>query len=922
MLSEEEKAQEKNMWHAMPVNEAFEAVESSPDGLSGEEAGKRLEEWGPNTLAHAKKQNPVVRFLLQFHNVLIYVLLVAAVVTALLQEWVDSIVIFGVCVINALIGFIQEGKAEKSMESIRNMMAPKADVLRDNRRATIEADKIVHGDVVLLNAGDKVPADMRLFEASDLQIEEAALTGESVPSEKNTYEVDEETALGDRSGMAFSGTMVTYGQARGVVVGTGIHTEIGRISELLGEVETMTTPLLRQVAKFGHYLTVAILLFAALTFIFGIVIQGYGPAEMFMAAVGLAVAAIPEGLPAIMTITLAIGVQAMARRNAIIRKLPAVETLGSVTIICSDKTGTLTKNEMTVQYVRAADHLYGVTGTGYAPDGGFRLDDEEIKAEDYPMLMEVLRFGLLCNDAEVFEKDDQWKLQGTPTEGALITAAMKAGIDPEAENENIPRIDVIPFSSEIKLMATLNRDENENRFILLKGAPERIMDRCVNQRTADGEDTGDLDQEFWQKAGETMASKGQRLLAIAVKNVDGNKEDLGSDDIEEGFTLLGLYGIIDPPREEAIEAAAKLIGECVSVAECQTAGIKVKMITGDHGLTAVSIADKLGIGDGETFLTGTDLEKMSDEELAEKTPHVDVYARTSPEQKLRLVKGMQAANHIVAMTGDGVNDAPALKRADVGVSMGRTGTEASKEASDMVLADDNFATIANAVEEGRTIYDNIKKAILFLLVTNSGQALVVIVSIVLGLGLMDAAGHFSLPISPPQILWINMVTAVTLALSTAFEPSEPDIMQRPPRSSDENIVTGFMLWRILFVGVLLVTGTLLHYGYMLGTGASQALASTAAINTLVVGQVFYLINNRFMYEPSWTLAGFIGSRAVLISVAVLAVLQLSFTYFPPMQFIFGTEGLPIDTWITILAYGMLLFILVEIEKIWFRRKRR
>ena len=911
-------------WHAMPVDETFEKLGASPEGISENDAAERRKTYGPNALEKGKTQGPVKRFLRQFHNVLIYVLLVAALVTFLLQEYVDSVVIFGVCIVNAVIGFIQEGKAEQSMEKIRNMLAPQATVLRDGRQTTIEAVDIVPGDVVLLNAGDKVPADLRLFKTNDLQIEEAALTGESVPVSKNIYEVDEDTSLGDRSGMAFSGTLATYGQGRGIVVGTGTSTEIGRISSMLNEVESITTPLIRQITKFGHVLTGVILGFAALTFLFGIVARGYAPADMFFAAVGLAVAAIPEGLPAIMTITLAIGVQRMAKRNAIIRRLPAVETLGSVTTICSDKTGTLTKNEMTVQSLRTANRLIDVTGTGYGPKGDFSIEEETIDTSQYPLLEKILRYGLLCNDAAVYEKDGRWSLEGAPTEGALVTAAMKAGLDPDTENETLPRDDSIPFSSDRKFMATLHSEQNgqgrSGKIIILKGAPERVLDRCSKQATDNGEE--EFDRAFWDKQGELIAQKGKRLLAIAAREVEGDKNSLDEKDVEGGFILLGLFGIIDPPREEAISAAAVLIGECLSVAECQTAGIRVKMITGDHGLTALSIANKLGIGDGENYLTGRDLEKMSEEGLHEAAVRVDVYARTSPEHKLRLVNALQAENQIVAMTGDGVNDAPALKRADVGVSMGRTGTEAAKEASDMVLADDNFATIANAVEEGRTIYDNLKKAILFLLSTNSGQALVVIASITLGLGLMDEGGHFTLPISPPQILWINMVTAVTLALALAFEPPEADVMKRPPRAPDENIVNGFMVWRILFVGVLLVAGTLGHYTIMLDAGTSREMASTAAINALVVGQVFYLFNSRFILEPSWTLSGFTGNRAVLISVAILALLQVAFTYLPQMQYIFQTEPLPAGSWVTIFAFGIALFILVEIEKAIVAKRQR
>ncbi len=909
----------KKKWHDVPVKEAFDILKSSPDGLSSDQAGERLQTFGPNMLAQAKKKGPVVRFLLQFHNVLIYVLLAAAVITALLQEWVDSMVIFGVTIVNALIGFIQEGKAEKSLDSIRNMLAPKAVVLRDGKRTSIQSRDLVPGDVVLLKAGDKVPADLRLFDTSELQIDESALTGESVPVGKNPYEVDEDTPLGDRSCMAFSGTMVTYGQARGVVAATAELTQIGKISSMLSQVDTLTTPLLRQIARFGHMLTVAILLLAGLTFVFGIVIRDYGVSDMFMAAVGLAVAAIPEGLPAIMTITLAIGVQRMAKRNAIIRSLPAVETLGSVTIICSDKTGTLTKNEMTVQNIRTADDLFEVSGAGYSPEGRFTLDSKEISPAEHPVLLETLQAALLCNEAIVQQVNGHWKLDGAPTEGALITAALKAGLEQETAGKENPRLSIVPFSSEKKYMATLNQTKDGQKMIILKGAPERVLEKCSAQRQT-GRDKP-VDPDFWKEQGEKIAARGQRLLAVAVKEYGNNNDALKDADVQEGFTILGLFGIIDPPREEAVEAAAKLIGSCVSLKECRSAGIRVKMITGDHSLTALSIAQKLGIGDGKTSLTGQELEKKSDDELEKIVPEVDVFARTSPEHKLRLVKALQASNHIVAMTGDGVNDAPALKRADVGVAMGRSGTEAAKEASDMVLADDNFASIANAVEEGRTVYDNLKKAILFILPTNGGQALVVIASILMGIGLMDATGHFSLPISPPQILWINMVTAVSLALALAFEPSEANVMKRPPRSADEELVSGFLIWRVSFVSILLVAGALGHYQLVLSDGGSQALASTAAINTLVVGQVFYLFNSRYIYEPSWSLEGILGSRPVLVSIVVLAFLQLSFTYLPPMQFIFQTESLGAAAWMKIFIFGTVLFFLVELEKFLFRKNK-
>ncbi len=913
---------ENTVWHATPVQEVLQKLNSHEKGLTEQDARDRLQRFGPNLLAKAKKKGPLQRFLLQFHNVLIYVLLVAAAVTVLLQEWLDAGVIFGVTVVNALIGFIQEGKAEKSLESIQGMLAPKALVQRDGQRRSMPAEELVPGDIVLLKAGDKVPADLRLLEARDLQIEEAALTGESVPVTKSVHEVEEEADLGDRASMAFSGTLITYGQGRGVVTTTGQQTEIGRISSLLSEVETLTTPLLKQMSRFGQWLTLAILTCAALTFAFGYLVKGLAPGEMFMAAVGLAVAAIPEGLPAIMTITLAIGVQRMAKRRAIIRRLPAVETLGSVSVICSDKTGTLSKNEMTVQTVRTADKQFQVTGVGYEPKGGFQLSGEDIDPEqEHPEFLYILRGALLCNDASVYSREGNWVLEGSPTEGALIVAGLKAGLDQKQENDLRPRKDSIPFSSENKFMATLHHDHQGGSYIYLKGAPERIWERCPVQ-AASGQDMQDLDLEFWQEQAREIASRGQRLLALAIKEAPGDKQDLEFSDVEGGFTYLALFGIIDPPREEAIKAAAQLIGQCVSIDTCHSAGIVVKMITGDHALTAKAIARELGLDNWEEVLTGQDLEKMSQEELEQKVPYVDVFARTSPEHKLRLVKAIQAKGQIVAMTGDGVNDAPALKRADVGVAMGRGGTEAAKEASDMVLADDNFASIANAVEEGRTVYDNLKKAILFILPTNGGQALVVIASIFLGLGMLDAEGHFALPITPPQILWINMVTAVTLALALAFEPPEANVMRRPPRPPEEPIISGFLIWRVAFVSLILVLGALGHYVWILEQGADQDLAGTAAINTLVVGQIFYLLNSRHIYASVWNPKDILGSKPVLWSVLAMVVLQLIFTYAGPMQYLFQTKGLDAAAWSRIIAFGLLLFILVELEKTVWRKLRR
>ncbi len=889
-------------WHSLAGDEVLDRLDATEHGLSSEQVQARLEEYGRNRLPAAERTGPLKRFLLQFHNVLIYVLIAAAVGTAFLQHWVDTGVILGVVLINAIIGYIQEGKAEQALDAIRDMLSPKALVLRDGQRHTVPAEELVPGDLVFLQAGDKVPADLRLLRVHNMRIDEAMLTGESVAVDKRAETVDAVADLGDRVGMAFSGTLVAFGQGRGVVVGTGADTQIGRISTLLGEVETLTTPLLRDIADFGRWLSLAIVVLALFTFAFGYWVRDYNIMDTFLAAVSLAVAAIPEGLPAIMTITLAIGVQRMAARNAIIRRLPAVETLGSVTTICSDKTGTLTRNEMTVMSLLTAEDDFEVSGVGYEPHGGISLDGEDVDPDDHPVLAETLRGILLCNDAELHLREEQWVLEGDPTEGALVTAALKGGLEHREINELYPRDDVIPFESSYKFMATLHHHhENTHSFIYLKGAPERVLALCQRERTRDGD--REIDTDRWHKYMDEIAARGQRLLALAVKDVDAGKRDLAFSDIEDGgLTMVALCGIIDPPREEAIAA----------VAECQAAGIVVKMITGDHAVTARAIADDLGIDAGGRVMSGHELEQISDEEMQEQVREVHVFARATPEHKLRLVRAIQANGHVASMTGDGVNDAPALKRADVGVAMGIKGTEAAREAAEMVLADDNFASIAHAVEEGRTVYDNLRKAILFLLPTNGGQAFTIVAAILLGL---------TLPLTPVQVLWVNMVTAVTLALALAFEPTEPGVMKRPPRPPNTPILSGFLVWRILFVSALLVLGTFGHFMWLDAQDVPVELARTAAINTLVMGQVFYLFNSRYILEPAFNREGLFGSRPVLIAVAMMVVLQGLFTYAPPLQYLFGTTAIGWKEWGWILLFGVVLFVLVEWEKALFRRGR-
>jgi magnesium-transporting ATPase (P-type) len=888
-------------WHALASNEVVEKLGTSLEsGLASGEVAKRVAQYGPNRLPVPGKRGPLMRFLMQLNNILIYVLVGAGVGKILLGEFVDAAVIIGVVLINGLLGFIQEGKAEKALDSIKKMLSAEAMTLRDGKARMTPAEELVPGDIILLQSGDKVPADLRLVEVKNLQIEEAALTGESVPSEKTDVPVNEKAPIGDRKSMAYSGTLVVSGRGKGVVATTGANTEIGHINQMLAGVKAMETPLLRQIEKFGHALTIIILAFSVLLFAYGMLVKGFGFVDMFKAVVGVAVSAIPEGLPAVITITLAIGVQRMAQRHAIIRRLPAVETLGSVSRICSDKTGTLTLNEMMVVTVVTGEATYEVTGNGYAPAGEIRKDGRTAGKDQ--VIEKMARASALCNESEVHEEQGVWKLSGDPTEGALLPFAAKAGLSREPEVAEWPRTNIIPFESEHKFMATLHGAGAES-VIFLKGAPEVVLSFCDRQETSTGEQ-GPIDRQYWLEQGDRIAKFGQRVLGIAwLPKAQVDEKTFTAEGLARNLVVLGLVGIIDPPREEAIAA----------VKECHQGGIRVTMITGDHAITAASIGKMLGIGDGKSVITGAKLEQMDDTELEAKCRDTDVFARTSPEHKLRLVRAIQASKQIVAMTGDGVNDAPALKQADVGVAMGIKGTEVSKEAAEMVLTDDNFASITAAVREGRTVYNNIEKALLFMLPTNGGQALTILAAILLGLNY--------LPVTPPQILWINMVTSVTLALAISFEPHERGVMRRSPRAVNRPLITRFGLWRIIFISLLLTVFTFGTFYWLKTHGASLELSRAAAINAMILGQIMYLINSRFLLESSLSREAFSGNRWVPISIAAVVVLQALFTYFPPMQEIFGVEGVPLSVWKWLLLGGVLFFLVVELEKFIIRKTR-
>lgn len=888
---------EQKPWHSIGFEQVLVEFGSSPQGLSQTEVDARQQRYGFNRLPESQPRSAWIRFIAQFHNLLIYVLLATAVITFALGHTLDSAVIVGVVSINGLIGFIQEGKAEDALQAIRNMLSPQATVIRDGNRSVIAAERLVPGDIVMLQSGDKVPADLRLLKCRNFRVQEAVLTGESLPVEKQVAAVEQRAELGDRLSMAYSGTLVGSGQATGVVVAIGAATEIGLISTLVAKVESLTTPLLKQLAHFGRWLTGAIILLAAATFLFGYFYRSYALADMYMAAVGLAVSAIPEGLPAIMTITLAIGVQRMAGRHAIIRRLPAVETLGSVTVICSDKTGTLTCNEMTVGSVLTAEQRFSVAGVGYNPQGGFQLRQQDVDPKRYPVLEELARAALLCNDAALKEKNGTWILHGDPTEGALLTMALKAGLEPGREQERWSRTDVVPFESEHRFMATLHHDHAGHGFTYLKGAPERLLEMCTKQRL-NGEDSL-LDHRYWHQHMQIMAKQGQRLLAIAMKADSDQTRKLQFSDLKTGLTLLGIVGMIDPPREEAVAA----------VRQCQAAGIEVKMITGDHADTAEAISRQLGLSTDGGVLSGNQIEELSEDDLQRVVNEVNVFARSSPEHKLRLVKALQANGEIVAMTGDGVNDAPALKRADVGTAMGKKGTEAAKEAAEMVLTDDNFASLAQAVVEGRTVYDNLKKSILFILPTSLGEAFVIIAAVMIG---------EKLPITPVQILWVNMITTVTLALTLGFEPSETDIMRRPPRNPTEPLLTKLLVWRIVFVSLIMVCGTFGLFLWEERHGETIEHARTVAINTLVMFEIFYLFNSRKIESSILNLEGMTGNRFVLLAVVVLILFQLAFTYLQPMQHLFGTFPISGREWLWIVAVAFAVLPLVELEKMLIR----
>ncbi|CDP85318.1 MULTISPECIES: cation-translocating P-type ATPase [Mycolicibacterium] len=882
--------------HSRSATEVLEVLGSSGDGLDGDSARERLAAHGPNKLPEKRPRPAILRFFAQFNNVLIYILIAAGVLKAILNEWIDCAVILSVAVINAVVGLIQEGRAQRALDSIRGMLSVTAQVRRDGHWQQVDAQTLVPGDVVRIASGDRIPADMRLLTVANLRVEESALTGESLPAKKDVTQVGPDAGLGDRMSMVYSGTIVAAGSGTGVVTATGTSTEIGRIQSLIADVETIETPLTRKLARFGRQLSVGILGAAAVMLVIGKLVHQFTVDELITAAIGFAVAAIPEGLPAVVTITLALGVQQMARRRAITRKLPAVEALGAVNVICSDKTGTLTQNEMTARTVATARHLFGVTGTGYRPDGALELDGTSIDPADYPDLAALLTTMAVCNDARLNESEGQWRVVGEPTEGALRTLTLKAQID----DADWPRLGVVPFESANKFMVTLNDTPGGERYLYVKGAPDRLLDRSASQAGASSAEP--LDRAAWEARIDELSGQGLRVLA-AARRPAGSSDTVDIGDVSDGLEFLGVVGIVDPPRPEAVTA----------IATCHAAGIQVTMITGDHAGTAQAIAREMGIikaGEAPRVLTGAELEEMSQTRLREVADDIHVYARTSPEHKLRIVSALQGQGKVVAMTGDGVNDAPALTRADIGVAMGIKGTEATKEAAGIILADDNFATIERAVEEGRRIYDNIRKSVLFMLPTNGAQSLIILVAILAG---------FALPLQPVQILWVNMVTSVTLSLALVFEKAEDGLMQRPPRTPKQALVNRADVAMIALVSILVAGATLAEFFVARAGGYPLAVAQTAAVNMLALGQLAYLLNCRFVTSSSLRPQVFRGNPWVWRMAGAMIALQLVFTYAPFMHTWFHSAPITFRGWSVAIALSIVIFLTIETAK-WVGRR--
>lgn len=900
---------------SQPVESVLQSLNSTPDGLTETEARDRLAQFGPNVLPRASKDGPLQVLFRQINSPLVWVLIAAGVLAIAMGKATDGMVVLAVVVLNTIIGFVQEYKASKAIEALVGMVPENATVSRNGKRITIPGSELVPGDVIHLASGDKVPADARLISVRNLQIEEAALTGESVPVEKQLNAVGDQAAIGDRTNMAFGGTLVTYGTGSAVITSTGARTELGRISKMLNEAANLQTPLTKALEQIGKLITVAILIVAAIMLVIGTgramaetgVPLGDALRETVIFAIALAVGAIPEGLPAIVTIALAIGVQRMAGRRAVIRKLPAVETLGSTTTICSDKTGTLTRNEMTVQALwTPVNGAVEVTGVGYAPEGEVRRDGQTIAPDE--STKELVRVGALCNDATLQKTEGQWQLTGDPTEGALVVSAEKLGVRTDATRQAYLRIDAIPFESENQFMATLHRVNDAESEILVKGAPEVVLRRCPNTDAASA-----------LREVERLASEGMRILAFARKPVSGSVSRIELEDIQD-LDFVGLQGMIDPPRPEAIEA----------IRACHAAGITVKMITGDHHGTARAIGRQLNLIQEQDAITGAQLADATDEQLRTLVNQTNVFARVAPEHKLRLVRALQDNGHVVAMTGDGVNDAPALKQANIGVAMGITGTSVSKESADIVLTDDNFASIAAAVEEGRRVYDNLVKSLAFVLPTNLGLAFILMGAVAFfpfaanpGTGVRELL----LPMLPTQLLWINLVATVALALPLAFEAKEPNVMSRPPRDPKEPVLSRFVAIRTVLAASLMTAGAIGLFlwerqtSLSMGLSEAQAImkAQTMAVTTVIMFQIFYMLNCRSLRDSIFRI-GLFSNPTVYVGIVALLILQAAFIYAPPLQQVFQTTALGWQDLLLAAVVGAIILPVISFEK-WLKSRK-
>lgn len=886
-----ESSHESVTWHQLEIEALLHKLNTNAEsGLDSNDVINRQQTYGTNKLSKKKSESHFKKFFKQFHDVLIYVLLIAAIITTLLGQYIDTTVILLVVIINAVIGFVQENRAEQALNAIRNMLSLHANVIRNGHRHKVDAEELVVGDIILLRAGDKVPADARIIKSENLTIEESALTGESLPVEKKAIRLAEHTALGDRVNMAYSSTSVVSGTGVAIVVAIGNQTEIGKINQLLTEVEDVQTPMLKQTARFGKQISLAIVGFGFFMFLYAYFFRNYELGELVLSIIAMIVAAIPEGLPAIMSIILAIGVQSMAKKNAIVRNLPSVETLGSVSVICSDKTGTLTKNEMTVQSVITKHAIYDVTGTGYEPIGNILKHNQKVDINHEDDLMLLLLAVQTANDSVLTtDKDGNWIINGEPTDGSLMTLAKKG-------NKDLPILKVeanIPFDSEYKYMASLAEHQDE-KYIFIKGAPDRIFDMATYECSEQKNGFEPFQRILWEGKVLERAKKGERVIGVAYKKVAKNTKTIDHVDLQDGVVFLGLTGIIDPPREEVIQA----------IKECRNAGIDVKMVTGDHPETASAIGKMIGIGNGHRAIEGREIDRLTDEELVQAAKTYDIFARTSPNNKLQLVEALQSSGDVVSMTGDGVNDAPSLKKADIGVAMGIKGTEAAKDASEMVLVDDNFKTIVDAVEEGRRVYDNLKKTILFILPTNGAEAFLVAGSILFGLGMV---------LTPVQILWVNMITAITISMALAFEQLDEGAMNRPPRSPKTSLLSPYYVFRIIYVSLIVGLACLYISIDLTNKQVDPAIIKTIVLNGIVFAEMFYLFNARNEIDFAFN-KDFFKNRVAFYVSGLLILFEIAITYIPFFNTALGTAPISLADWTFPVLLGLCLFVIVECEK--------